>query len=272
MDNRPKAPIVQEVLHLKSKQYLSPRYIRVVLGGKVESFKGATVGDNNKIYIPPHGDSKVHLKTFDPQTQGWIYPPEELMPKIRTYTTRALDLERGELTIDFVDHGPHGPASQWAISAREGQELGVAMKLSKKELFPPRDHYVLVGDATAIPVLGVILEGLPPSARGHCIIEVHGPEEEQHLRTEAEIGFSWLHNPTPGRDSKLPQALKNIPLPEENRFAFVACEYTSVKEIRQYLRKENQWSAQELYAFSYWKIGAAEDQSAVDRRAERQGG
>jgi len=267
---KPSIPIVQEVLTLKSKQYLSPHYIRAVLTGNVATFKGVTLGDNNKIFIPPPGTSKVHLKSFDSEKGEWVLPPEELRPIIRTYTTRALDLERGELTIDFVDHGPHGPASNWAIGAEPGSELGVAMKLNKKELFPMVDHYVLVGDATAIPVLGVILEGLPASAKGQCIIEVQDPEDRQDLRTPADIGFTWLYNPDPGRDSKLPEALKEVPLAGESRFAFVACEYGSVKEIRQYLRKERQWTSGELYAFSYWKKGVAEDKSAQDRREERQ--
>lgn len=263
-------PIVQEVLTLKTKEYLGPNYIRAVLTGNVAAYKGATPGDNNKIFIPPHGLSKVHLRSFDPGTREWVLPPEELRPIIRTYTTRALDFERGELTIDFVDHGPHGPASNWAIKAVPGTELGVAMKLNKKELFPVVDHYVLLGDATAIPVLGVILEGLPPSAKGHCIIEVQEEGDRQVLQTKADIRFSWLYNPDPGKDSKLPEALKGISLAEESRFAFVACEYASVKEIRQYLRKERQWTNQELYAFSYWKRGVSEDKSAQDRREERQ--
>lgn len=263
--------IVQEVLTLKRKTYLSPHYLRLVFTGKVETFREATLGDNNKIFVPPQGQDKVHLKTWDAQAGDWVLPPEEVRPIIRTYTLRALDLEQREMTIDFVDHGDEGPASRWAQNVRPGGELGVAMKLHKKELFPVVDHYVLVGDATAIPVLGVILEQLPPTARGHCLIEVHGPEDELPLETRAQIDFGWLHHPTPGKDSPLVERVKGLSLPQGNRFAFVACEFASVKEIRQYFRKEKGWTKEELYAFSYWKRGAAEDQSAVARREERQG-
>ncbi len=267
---KPSIPIVQEVLTLKSKAYLSPHYIRAVLTGNVAAYKGATLGDNNKIFIPPPGHSKVHLRSFDPELGEWVLPPPQLRPIIRTYTTRYLDLQRGELTIDFVDHGPHGPASKWAIDAEPGSELGVAMKLNNKELFPKVDHYVLVGDATAIPVLGVILEGLPASAKGQCIIEVQEEGDRLELQTPADMEFTWLYNPEPGKDSKLAETLKGIPLASDSRFAFVACEYESVKEIRNHLRKELLWTNQELYAFSYWKRGVAEDKSAQDRREERQ--
>lgn len=262
--------IVQQVLRLKSKQFLAPHYIRMVFTGNVAAYKDATLGDNNKIFVPPPGSDKVHLRTKDPQSGEWVLPPQEVRPIVRTYTHRALDLEKGELTIDFVDHGDEGPASRWAHGATPGGELGVAMKLHKKELFPTVDHYILIGDATAIPVLGVILEQLPPMAQGQCLIEVHGPGDELSLDTQAQMEFTWLHNPTPGKDSPLADRVRELSLPQGPRFAFVACEYASVREIRQYFRKEKGWSKEELYAFSYWKSGAAEDQSALDRREERQ--
>jgi len=262
--------IVQQVLTLKRKEQLSPHYIRMVFTGDVAAYREATLGDNNKIFVPPVGLDKVHLRTQDPQSGEWVLPPQEIRPIVRTYTHRALDLEKGELTIDFVDHGDQGPASGWAHRAIPGGELGVAMKLHKKELFPTVDHYVLIGDATAIPVLGVILEQLPPTALGHCLIEVHGPQDELPLATQAQMQFSWLHNPTPGKNSSLADRARELTLPQGSRFAFVACEYASVREIRQYFRKEKGWSKEELYAFSYWKVGAAEDQSALDRREERQ--
>jgi len=54
-----------------------------------------------------------------------------------------------------------------------------------------------------------------------------------------------------------------------DRFGYVACEFLAVKEIRNYLRKELGWTSDELYAYSYWKSGVAEDKSVKDRQAER---
>jgi len=255
---------------LKEKHYLTPHYIRVVLGGDVAVFKNTTIGDNNKIFIPPKGVAQVHLPEFDVQNNSWIHPPKEVAPFIRTYTHRGIDLEKGELIIDFVNHGETGPASAWALHSQIGDELGVAMKTEPKELYPKdAEWFLLAGDATAIPVLSAILETLPGSAKGTCIIEVPSKEDEQILDTKAKIDFIWLYNQHPENGSELAQRVRKVRIPNANKFGYVACEFSSVKEIRTYLRKELGWSPAELYAYSFWKSGVAEDKSVTDRQKEK---
>ncbi|UGU15003.1 siderophore-interacting protein [Sinomicrobium kalidii] len=267
-----KNDVLRAVLHVKRKEYITPHYIRVVLtGDHIEQFADTTVGVNNKILVPPKGVDKIHFPEFDEVKNEWIQPPEHLRPVIRTYTHRGIDVENREMIVDFVYHGDHSPASGWAGRAKEGDQLGVLMKAGKRTLYPEADWYLLAGDATAIPVLGAILESLPSTARVTAVLEVHGEEDEQQLYTEAQLDICWLHNPSPEEGSKLADAVKQVQLPEEGtRFGYVAAEFSSVKEIRQYLRKELGWTAGELYAYSYWKAGMAEDQSAADRRKEKQ--
>lgn len=258
------------VFTLKEKQYLTPHYIRVVLNGNVSDFKNTTIGDNNKIFIPPQGVSKVYLPELDAENHTWIHPPKEVAPYVRTYTHKGIDVEKGELIIDFVNHGENGPASAWALNAQIGDELGVAMRTEPKELYPNKAKwFLLVGDITAIPVLSAILENLPELAQGVCIIEVPSKEDEQILKTKAAIDFIWLHNPNPEKGSELSEIVKKVQIPEVDKFGYVACEFSSVKEIRNYLRKERNWTSSELNAYSYWKSGVAEDKSVIERQAEK---
>lgn len=263
-------PIVQDVFTVKEKFRLTPHLIRVILKGNVEIFKDSSLGANNKIFIPQPSQSKVEMRDYNFETKEWIIPAPEVRPFMRTYTHRAIDFEKQELTLDFADHGTGGPASAWANRAQVGDELGIAMKTHSKELFPPVDWYLLAGDMTAIPVLSVILESLPATAKGTCIIEVHGPEDEQQIKTKAEIDFIWLHNAHPENGSDLVTEVKKVDLPSSSKFAYVASEFSSVKDIRTYLRKEQGWEAKELYAFSYWKSGASEDESGTVRREEKE--
>ncbi|GAE63206.1 putative siderophore-interacting protein [Chryseobacterium indologenes NBRC 14944] len=259
----------QIIAEVTRKEYITDHFIRVYLySPEVPQFKGATVGDNNKIAIPPVGLNEIHFPTLDENHQ-WVYPPKEVAPVIRTYTHRGIDLEKNELIIDFVDHGDAGPASKWVREAVAGSKLGIMMRMSEKELYPEAEWYLLVGDATAIPVLSAILETLPESAKGVCIIEVHGKEDEQHLETKADIEFTWVHNPEPQNTSDIAEVVRNITIPETTKFGYVACEFSSVKEIRNYLRKERNWTAKELYAYSYWKAGVAENESQADRHKEK---
>lgn len=256
-------------LKVSRKEYLTPHFIRVYLHGEdVHQFADMSIGANNKILIPPPGVDKVHFPEFDEASGKWLDPSDDIRPIVRTYTHRGIDLSSNEIWIDFVAHGDEGPASEWAINAKAGDALGVMMKNKKSDLYPPADNYVLVGDATAIPVLGAILETLPASAKGICIIEVHGKADEQIIDTQADIDFMWLHNDNPQQGSELANVLKTQTLPTENRFAYVAAEFETVKTIRSYLRKEQDWDKREVYAFSYWKAGTAEDESARTRRKE----
>ncbi|MFP3593772.1 siderophore-interacting protein [Chryseobacterium sp. SIMBA_038] len=260
----------QIIAEVARKEYITEHYIRVYLySPDVHLFKDATIGDNNKIAVPPKGLNEIHFPSLDQETHQWIYPAKEVAPSIRTYTHRGINVEKNEIFIDFVDHGDGGPASRWAREAEVGSKLGVMMRLGSKELCPQADWYLLVGDGTAIPVLGAILETLPETVKGVCILEVHGKEDEQILKTNADITFIWVYNSEPHGKSDLTQVVKTVEIPETSKFGYVATEFLSVKEIRSYLRKEKNWTQQELYAYSYWKAGVAENESQADRQKEK---
>ncbi len=253
---------VQEVMTVTDKQIITPHYIRVFLTGALETIVNIatmTVGIHNKVLVPIDKTQPLDLNDSSSFTK-------------RTYTHRGVDVEKQHIWIDFVAHGEEAPASAWMTHAQVGDQLGILMKPKNKPLCPIANHLLLAGDATAIPVLGAILESLPATAKGHCIIEVHDQADEQDLSTSADIEMIWLHNSHPMKGSKLADTVKSLMLPtlEQSRFAYVAGEFSSVKAIRHYLKKEQDWSKDELYAFSYWKSGVAEDRSASDRLAEKE--
>lgn len=267
-----KGNILRTTVYLKERTYITPNYIRITLqGDQVPEFSESTIGINNKIFIPPHGLDTIHFPELDMEQRKWIYPAPEMAPIIRTYTHRGINIEKKELIIDFVAHGDTGPASAWAIHAPIGSVLGVAMSKDSLPLYPEADWYLLAGDATAIPVFAAILEDLPASAKGVAYIEVEGEENIQYLKTNSQVQIEWICNPTPGQNSQLPQKVKEIVsvLNETSRFAYIACEFSAVKELRQFLRKEQQWAIDEMNAYSYWKLGKSEDDSESDRRNER---
>lgn len=259
MDKNSRPEAIRSVLTVKHTQYLSPHYIRVTLTGEeVQLFKEATVGANNKIFLPVEGEKEIHFGG-----------PKSIR---RTYTHRGIDLGKNEMTIDFVSHGETGPASAWAMHAKAGDPLGVAMKARASSLYPEADWYLLVGDATGIPVLAAILESLPASAQGVAFIEVRSKEEEIPLTTAANIEINWVYNTSPGESELLATAVRNVDFPTNDHmtyFGYVAAEYSTVKDVRTFLRKEKNWDKEALYAYSYWKYGKSEDGSVAERQEEK---
>src|SRR5690606_37051221 len=108
-----------------------------------------------------------------------------------------------------------------------------------------------------------------PSVMGVCIIQVTSNEDIQELSTKAAIEFHWIVEDNIADESQLVERVKDVTIPSNSKFGYVACEFSAVKQIRNYLRKELKWSSNELYAYSYWKYGVSEDRSAIDRQAEK---
>lgn len=256
---------MRAILTVKQKTFLTSHYIRVILeGAALETFAAARVGDNNKIIVPQQG-----VPLMLPDDPRSLTQEQAQRPIIRTYTMRNLDLEKGEMTIDFVAHGEEGPASRWALYAQKGDELLVMMKEKTKPLFIPSDRYILVGDHTALPVISVLLEILPKSAQATAIIEVYGKEDILDLTKPEGMDIQWQFNKTPGQGSALAEALKNIVIEKDQTpFIFAAAEYTIVDAIQQHIRTAYTLERKQWHAYSYWKHGLAEDASATKRRAQ----
>ncbi|RCS67546.1 ATP-binding cassette domain-containing protein [Brachybacterium alimentarium] len=147
---------------------------------------------------------------IDPRDRGWM----------RTYTVRDFRAaghpgnvsEHPEIDVDFVLHlEPEqafgsGVAAHWAHGAEVGDT--VSMLGPNKHLVGP-DYggiefrpgtartVLLVGDETALPAIGSILESLPASITGHALVEIPDASDEQHLLTRSGVQVRWL--PREGR-------------------------------------------------------------------------
>ncbi|MBL3657647.1 siderophore-interacting protein [Fulvivirga sediminis] len=257
-NGKEQAAVMKGILAVKEKIYLTPHYIRIILSGEdIQKYELAQVGDNNKIILPK--DGKVTL----PELGGKGDSSKGL---IRTYTLRSLDLEKGEMAVDFVAHGDSGPASKWAAEAQPGDELGVLMKQKNKKLFPLADWYCITGDHTALPVISVMLESLPADAQGKAVIEVHSEADKLDLKKPDNMEVVWTYNEAPGEHTTLVPYFNELEIPQDgSRFIFAAAEYNVVKEIQEILRTADNLQRSEWQSYSYWKYGQAEDDSAKKR-------
>ncbi|WP_432785408.1 Vibriobactin utilization protein ViuB [Oligella sp. MSHR50489EDL] len=259
--------VIRAELRVVGKAYLSPSFVRVYLGGDaVPLCADTTVGVNNKILIPPKGVRHIDFPEFDYENMRWQPQNEQTGPVVRTYTHRGIDLVNKQLWIDFVIHADNpGPTSTWADSAEMGDVPGIMMQAGKRALYPPATHYLLVGDASALPVMSVILATLPSSAKGHCVIELLDRADQLDLPTSASIKFHWQFNAHPQHGSQLFKLVKQLNLPAHDRFAYIAAESATVKLVRNYLRGELNWQRREWYACPYWEAGCSEGAAIKER-------
>jgi len=110
----------------------------------------------------------------------------------RTFTPREMSPIDGRLTVDFVLHGS-GPASSWATSARVGDIIWAGPTKGGYRVPPPGSHLVLIGDDTAIPAIGTIVEALDPTVRTVVVLEVVDQEDERDVTSMRTLDPMWVH-------------------------------------------------------------------------------
>jgi NADPH-dependent ferric siderophore reductase len=176
--------------------------------------------------------------------------PEDERPKVRTYTVREWDAERGLLTIDFVVHGDEGIAGPWAAAAAPGDTLQMRGPGGGYAPDPEADWYLLAGDVSCVPAISVSLSRIPAGRPVHVFLQVHGPEEHAELTSPGALEVHWLHDE---RDESVAEAIAAFDFPAGTLHAYVHGEATSVRLARRHLVLDRGIPAERLHASGYWK-------------------
>lgn len=224
-------------LTVAAKEYLTPHMIRIL-------FKGDDVGD----FVSDSADDHVKL----------LFPAGEGRPEMRDYTPRHYDREARTLTIDFAVHDA-GPATQWAINAGPGDELGIGGPRGSMLVSPTFDWWLLVGDETALPAIGRRLEEAR-DARMISVAAIAGPDDQQDFAKGERQEAIWVHRPTTRNDDPEPllAALRNVTFPDGDGFIWIAAEARVARAVRDYITGERGHPSEWMKAAGYWVKGVAD--------------
>lgn len=199
---------------------LSPSFLRLTLtGADLDDFADNGLDQRFKLVLPDrHGGYDVLPR--DPAWHAaWRLLPEAVRNPVRTYTVRGLRPARREVDVDLVWHGDRGPASRFAARAAVGDRL-VVLGPDRRyggahgglEFRPPAGHVgptLLVGDATAVPAVLSVLQGLPGHGYGEVVLEVPDAGDiavGADVPVPVGLRLTWLVR-RPGAASGLPAAV-----------------------------------------------------------------
>lgn len=190
---------------------------------------------------------------------------------MRTYTIRAFDVTSKHLTVDFALHGEHGgPASRWAQQASVGDCIEMRGPGPKKLVNTEADWFVFAGDMTALPAIACNLEKLAEDAQGYAVIEITSEQDKQDLQHPQGIAIQWVINPTPNVHSPaFIEAVQAITWQTGQCGVWVACEFHSMRALRDYFRNTRKVESRFIYISSYWKIDDSEDQHKKAKHADQ---
>ena len=125
---------------------------------------------------------------------------------------------------------------------------------------PAADWHLLVGDASALPAIGVALNRLPVGAPALVFVEVEGPEEEQRdLVPGAGVELVWLHRGSQAPGRAVVDAVRVAQLPAGTGHVFVHGEAGLVRELRLHLRAGRGLLPEFTSISGYWRLGRTEE-------------
>ncbi|ASJ76133.1 siderophore-interacting protein [Granulosicoccus antarcticus] len=195
-------------------------------------------------------------------------------PIMRTYTVAQHRAEQFEIDVDFMLHvGSDGTASgiaaPWSLDAKPGDAMPVFGPGPATFINTDADWFLLAADMTALPALVANLALLPESAGGYIVVEILADEDKQDLQVPVNMDVIWVVNPHAGSDeSPLFHALEKLEWFDGQVAAWAACEFKTMKKIRQFLRVDKQIEKSHLYISSYWKQGLKEEEHKVAKKED----
>lgn len=245
MANRPE-PRKLEVINT---QFITPNMLRISLGGEA------------MVNFPKDQESG-YVKLMFPQADGG-------RPMMRTYT--VINQKENSIDIDFALHDAKGPASSWAVNAKVGDKITVGGPGPKRLVTQDADWFIISGDMTALPAISINLALLPSNAKGYAVLEVVDEADIQELEHPEHVQLIWVVNNASHNTEINPllDRIKELPELEGNLSVWVACEFSTMRAIRKYLKNTFELPKSHFYTSSYWKLGVSEDEHKIAKKEDK---
>lgn len=149
------------------------------------------------------------------------------------------------------------------MAAQKGDTISIVGPGSISNLNTEAGWFFMAADMTALPALSAKIRTLPEEAKGYAVISVMSPADIQPLHAPAGMELIWL---TEGQ--ALADSVRELEWLDGNASIWCACEFDSMRALRQYFRNEKEVDRENIYISSYWKQGVSEDGHKVIKRED----
>jgi NADPH-dependent ferric siderophore reductase len=235
---------------VRSVELLTPRMALITCaGGDLDEF--TPIGPDQFVYLlaAPSGRPLAIDHSFSWETYNDI--PVEDRPVGAYYTVRRY--RPGEIELMVVLHGEHGEGNRWARRAKPGDE--VALWGPRRVFSPPAgtDRMLLIGDETALPAMGAIIEATAGETPIDAICEVESPDDR--LLPDGGAHVEWLYRggTGPGTTDLLVEAVRRRS-PAPSTYAWGGGESKVMTAVRTHLRSEVGLPREQVAMTAYWRL------------------
>ena len=238
----------------------SPRLQRVTLAGDgLAGFEPGLPGGSVRLLLPPSSGSAPAppAELVLPTWNGNEYRYDDgTRPPIRTLTPLRFSADDRELEIEVVLHGS-GPLSAWAAMASPGAPAAVSGPGRGYEIDPDCRSFLLAGDESALPALGLLVAALPVEAEVSVIVEIADASARLGFPDRRGLTVTW-HEQADGAlpGDALAAAVLAAPLDDDGRI-WAAGEAAAMQRIRRHLFETVGVPRRRAVVRGYWKHGRA---------------
>lgn len=237
------------VLH---REELGPRLVRITLGGSaLHDFEMPEPAGSVRLLLPSPDATEIELPTWN----GNEYlRPDGSRPVLRTLTPRNHRATEGELDVDVVLHGD-APLSSWAADAGPGSPVAVSGPGRGFTIDPGVGSFLLVGDESAVPAIGQLLESIPAAIPTAVVVEIADASGRSPLPDRPNITVTWLErSPDDLPGTPMEGAIHDASI-DEDTHVWVAGEARAVQAIRGQLFGDRGLPRSRTTVRGYWKHG-----------------
>ena len=261
MSAEPSSPVRREPpafgeLVVARTERRTPHLVRVTLSGPpLHRFEAPLPAGSVRLLIPDAPGAELVLPAWDGNAFRHL---DGRRPVVRTLTPLRHDPDLGELDVDVVLH-ERGPLSAWAAAAQPGDPAALSGPGRGYAIDPDAVAFVLAGDESAIPAIGLLADALPPAVRATVIVEVSHPDARLILTDRTDVDVRWVDLPAeaaPG--AALVPAVIDADITSATR-VWVAGEAAAVHRIRHHLFDDCGISRSRATVRGYWKHGRSGD-------------
>lgn len=224
---------------------LSERFTRVVLQGDgLGRYRDGRPADAFKLHLPGAPHVPVPLPDYD-ESGRLRWPTDAPRPLARCFTVRESDPDRGRLSFDALVH-PEGATAQWLAAVDAGDRLSLTGM--RTEFVDPAEtaRHLLIGDASAIPVIGSIVAGVSPLKPVTVVLDAPRVDADL-LPAHPRLDLRWADG---RRLVEVVRALRSVEGPRTQ--VWVGAEATQVHDVRRHLHQLGV-HPDALHASAYWK-------------------
>ncbi|MEZ5296803.1 MAG: siderophore-interacting protein [Ilumatobacteraceae bacterium] len=244
-----KAPPAFERVEVVERVELTPRMLRIRLQGDVLRRIAIDQPAMSVRFVVPWPGDELEL----PEWNGNEFLlADGRRPALRTFTPLRHD-PSGTIEFEIVRH-PGGAVSEWAEVATQGSAAGFSGPGAGYDFPADARRLLVLGDETALPAIGQLIEMAPESLALDLHVETVVPEARRDLPLRLGDDVTWHDTPpvaTPGAElADWVEKLNGLP---DDTHVWAAGEAAAVQRIRNHLFKTLGIERARGTVRGYWK-------------------